>query len=272
MTQPSLSALVRRVEDGLGVRLFEPTSRRVAVTPDGEFVVDAIGDLLRGLDRIERGQRDDGVLSGPVRIGMIPTLGPYYTPHFLPPLLRAFPDARFHFHEALTDHLLTLLRSGRLDAVLLALPVEATGLTQAALFEEELVMAFPRQHRSAQRTSRLKHTDVPHKDLLLLEPGHCLRAHALAACGGTGDTGAGVHATGLETLRYMVGAKVGCAVFHALALHNQESWKDLIAYRRFAPPVPTRTIGLVSRSESASQRTARSLVAVLQTLDIPNTL
>jgi LysR family transcriptional regulator, hydrogen peroxide-inducible genes activator len=273
MTQPSLSALVRRVEDALDLRLFERTSRRVDLTSDGVFVVEAIGELMRGLDRIDRRQRDDGTLSGPVRIGMIPTLGPYYTPHFLADLLRTFPGARFHFHEALTDHLVSLVRGGRLDAALLALPLETSDLAQAPLFEEELVMAFPHEHPRARRTSRLKHTDVPHDDVILLEPGHCLRAHALAACGGTAaGTGAGVQATGLETLRYMVGAKVGCAVFPALAVNGQNACQELVSYRRFAAPVPTRTIGLVSRMDGDAQRIARTLVGFLQNVEVPNAL
>jgi LysR family transcriptional regulator, hydrogen peroxide-inducible genes activator len=273
ITQPSLSALVRRVESALDLRLFDRTSRKVDLTPEGMFVIEAVGDLLRGLDRIDDRQRDDGTLRGAVRIGMIPTLGPYYAPHFLPALLRTFPDARFQFHEALTDHLLHLVRNGRLDAALLALPVEGNGLAQAALFEEELVMAFPTAHPRARRTARLKHTDVPLKDVILLEPGHCLRTQAITACGGTGaGSGAGVHATGLETLRYMVSAKVGCAVFPALAVHDQQACKGLVSYRRFAEPVPTRTIGLVARPDASSQRLARVLIEFLQTVDVPNSL
>ena len=185
--------LVRRVEDGLGRRLFDRTSRRFAITPDGVFAVEAIEQLLRGMSVLEQGAAPAGVLRGPVRLGLIPTLGPYYV-----------------------------------------------------------------------RT--------PRQELILLEHGHCLRTHTLEVCGRSGVGTVPVHATGLETLRVMVSAGIGCAIFPALAVNGDRTWRNLIAYRRFKNPAPTRTIGLISRADTDGIRMARTLTAFLQKLNPPTTV
>jgi LysR family hydrogen peroxide-inducible transcriptional activator len=271
MTQPALSALVRRVEDGLGRRLFDRTSRRFAITSDGALAVEAIEQLLRGMSVLEHGAAPAGVLRGPVRLGLIPTLGPYYVPHFLPQAITTFPDARFQFFEGLTEQLVAMVRTQRIDAAMLALPTNAEGLSEYSLFEEELVLALPIAHQAAAPT-RLSHKDIPRQDLILLEHGHCLRTHTLEVCGRSGVGTVPVHATGLETLRFMVSAGIGCAIFPALAVNGDRTWRSLIAYRRFKSPAPTRTIGLISRSDSDGIRTARTLTSFLQTLNPPTTV
>lgn len=271
MTQPALSALVRRVENALDQRLFDRSSRHCVPTADGVFAVDTIEHLLRGLRILEVRQPEAGQLVGAVRVGMIPTLGPYYVPHFLAPAMKTFPAARFQFIEGLTDHLIAAVRSRRIDVALLALPTHAEDLAEFPLFEEELALAVPVGHAAA-ASGRLAHADVPRQDLILLEPGHCLRTQTMELCGRAGGGAVPVHATGLEVLRFMVSAGVGCAVMPALAVNGDRHFRDLVVYRRFRTPVPTRTIALVSRSDAEGLRIAQPMASMLQGLDVPSAL
>src|SRR5690606_23111456 len=272
ITQPALSALVRRVETALGRRLFDRSSRHCTLTPEGVTAVETIDHVLRGLHALEAGPPAPGVLAGAVRIGMIPTLGPYYVPFFLPALVRAFPDARFQFSEALTDELIAQLRARRVDAALLALPTHAADLAEFPLFEEGLALALPRTHPVAAQAGRLAYADVPRDDLILLGPGHCLRTQTMELCGRAGTGAAPVHATGLEVLRYMVSAGVGCAVMPALAINGDRSFRDLVRYRRFRTPVPTRTIALAAPRTAAGLHVAQLLAGLLQSLEVPSTV
>lgn len=270
IAQPSLTALVQRVEAKLGKKLFDRTSRRCSTTPEGVFVVEAIERLLRGLAELEREGPGES-LAGPVRLGFIPTLGPYLVPHLLPTLLEEFPDARFYFFEAVTEQLIGMLRSGRIDTALLSFPTRGDALAEYPLFEEELVLAFPRRHRLAQR-GRIGHTEVPRSELILMDHGHCLRDHTLQVFGEGELSAAPVHATGVETLRFMVGAGVGFTVLPALAVPPGDLDDTLVVYRRFQDPVPTRTVGLVTRGEAEHRRVAAPLVEVIGRLSLPKCL
>ena len=271
MAQASLSALVKRVEKAVDVRLFDRTSRSCTITPQGVFVVEAIEKLLRVLAEIERVHDEPGTLSGAVRLGFIPTLGPYLVPHLLPALTRTFPDARFFFFEALTEQLIGMLRSRRIDAAFLSFPSHGEALAEFPLFEEELLLALPLSHPLAER-ERITHLEIPREELILMDHGHCLRDDTLHVCGGGAVSFAPVHATSIETLRFMVGSGVGCAVLPALAVHGAAAAAELVAYRRFEDPVPTRTIGLVTRSEPEARRLAAPLVELAGSLELPNVL
>jgi LysR family hydrogen peroxide-inducible transcriptional activator len=270
MAQASLSALVKRVERAVGARLFDRTSRSCEITPEGVFVIEAIEKLLRTLDEIERVHDRPGTLSGAVRLGFIPTLGPYLVPHLLPALAGAFPEARFFFFEALTEQLIGMVRSRRIDVAFLSFPSHGEALAEVPLFEEELLLALPRGHRLAER-ERITHLEIPRDELILMDHGHCLRDHTLNVCGG-GVSATPVHATSIETLRFMVGSGVGCAVLPALAVHGVTPAAELLRYRRFADPVPTRTIGLVTRTEPEARRLAAPLVELAGGLALPNVL
>lgn len=269
IAQSSLSALVRRVEAALELQVFARTSRRCMVTPEGVFVVEAIERLLRQVSDLQRGFGVSKNLEGPFRLGAIPTLGPYLIPYLLPALLETFPKARFFFFEALTEQLVGMLRAERLDAALLSFPTRGEALDEYPLFEEELLLALPRMHHLTARR-RIAHTEIPVDELILMDHGHCLRDHTLKICGAGHVSSAPVHATGLETLRFMVGAGVGSAVLPALAAGPLAPVRELVAYRKFEDPVPTRTIGLVARSEPRFLKRARPLIEVLSSLELPN--
>ncbi|MBP2299147.1 LysR substrate-binding domain-containing protein [Azospirillum picis] len=267
VSQPSLSAQVRKLEEQLGVALFERTSRKVLLTPCGEAIVSqarVVLDEARRLLALADGS--DGGLVGRLRLAAIHTLGPYLFPHVLPPLRARWPDLTLILSEGRTDGLLEELRDGRLDAVLLALPVEGEGLTAEALFFEPFLLAHSAGHRLCGAPG-LNLNDLDPSELLLLEEGHCLRDQALAACGLTAR-GGGVHATGLETLRHMVAAGAGCTLMPLLATRTAGGGAadvgGLVAYRGFDGDPPGRTIGLAWRASDPRARGLADLAGLLR--------
>ncbi|MEM9292835.1 MAG: LysR substrate-binding domain-containing protein [Acidobacteriota bacterium] len=267
IAQASLSTLVKRVESAAGVQIFHRTSRRCEVAPEGVAVLESIERLLRALEDVENAQQTPEALRGIVRLGFIPTLGPYLIPHLLPALTERFPEARFYFFEALTEQLIGKLRERQIDVGFFSFPSRAEALVERPLFKEELVLAMPREHALTSR-QRIAVTELPRKELILMDHGHCLRDHTLQLCG-EGRSQAPVHATSLETLRFMVGSGVGCAVLPALALAAAGQASDLVVYRKFEDPVPTRTVGLVTLPEPIAQRRAEALIDLGRSLSLP---
>lgn len=264
VSQPSLSAQIRKLEDLLGVTLFERTSRRVLPTAQGEAV---IAQARRVLDEAGRllamGGNGDGALSGPLSIGAIQTLGPYLFPHLLPPIRRHLPEVMLTLTEGRTDGLLEDLRAGRLDAVLLALPVGDERVTEAPLFFEPFVLAHPAGHR-LEGMAAVGADALDPGDLVLLEEGHCLRDQALAVCG-TAPRGAR-HATGLETLRHMVAAGTGYTLMPALAAGEGTTVGGLIVYRPFDGDPPGRVVGLAWRRGDPRAAGFADLAALIRTV------
>jgi len=269
VSQPSLSAQVRKVEDLLGVTLFERTSRRVLVTPQGEAVVRQARVVLEEAQRLfDVARGTGGALTGRLTLAAIQTLGPYLFPHLLPAMRAALPQVQLTLAEGRTDGLLDELRAGTLDAVLLALPVEDEGLTCAPLFFEPFVLAYPAGHR-LEGLATLRPVDLDPGELVLLEEGHCLRDQALAVCGATAR---GMrHATGLETLRHMVATAAGYTLMPLLAAGERDTVGGLVAYRRFDTDPPGRTIGLVWRSSDPRTPGFRKLAEQLRTAAPPGT-
>lgn len=247
VSQPSLSAQVRKLEELLGVTLFERTSRRVLVTPQGEAVIRQARTVLEEAQKLLAVARGtEGTLLGRLSVGAIQTLGPYLFPHLLPAMRRHLPDVPLVLSEGRTEGLLEELREGRLDAVLLSLPIDGEGLTCASLFFEPFVLAHPAGHR-LEGLPTLALADLDPGELVLLEEGHCLRDQALAVCGATAR---GLrHATGLETLRHMVAAGAGTTLMPLLATGDGATVGGLVAYRPFhGDDPPGRVIGLVWRA------------------------
>ncbi|MEM6455057.1 MAG: LysR substrate-binding domain-containing protein [Acidobacteriota bacterium] len=270
MAQASLSTLVKRVESATATRIFERSSRRCAVTPEGMLVVEAIERLLRMLDEIENADDHPDTLRGVVRLGFIPTLGPYLIPHLLPALIQRFPQARFYFFEALSEQLVSMIRTRQIDIGFLSFPSRGEALFERGLFKEELLLALPGRHPLCAR-QRVPITELPRDELILMDHGHCLRDHTLQICGENRLNAAPVHATSVETLRHMVAAGVGCAVLPALAIaRHGAATADLVTYRKLADPVPARTVGLVTLPEPAARRRVEPLIDTVTQLALPN--
>ena len=245
IAQPSLSAAVKKVEEVLGERLFERTSRHVALTPAGQRVVHRIRSVLEELAEIGRSGTRQELLTGRFRLGLVPTIGPYYAPRFLAGLRARYPKLELVLTEALTEALLHMLRQRALDAAIVCLPTGERGLTETPLVRESFLLAVPSQHAlSAVQEVSLGQLDS--REMLLMERGHCLREQTLETCGVTPDSDMSpAQAASVETLRQLVAAGNGCALIPEMAVATGFACAGLVRYLPFREPAPGRTIGLV---------------------------
>ena len=251
MAQPSLSAAVQKVEKVLGERLFERTSRRVALTPAGQLAVQRIRSALEELSEMGRGPSARALLSGRFRLGLVPTIGPYYAPRFLAALRERFPHLELLLTEALTEALLQMLRQRALDAAIVCLPTGEPGLTETPLLREPFLLAVPASHPLA-AAAEVTLGQLELKEMLLMEPGHCLRNQALETCGTTPDAAQNpLQAASVETLRQLVAAGNGCAVMPKMAVSQGLDCQGLVRYIPFREPSPSRTIGVVFHERCA---------------------
>lgn len=247
VTQPTLSTQIRKLEDTLGVPLFERRPKRVQPTAAGREVIERARVVLaelRAIGEVARGHADP--LAGPLRVGIIPTLGPYVLPRLVPKAQEVFPNLQLAVHEVVTPQLLADLERGHLDAALLALPVRHPGLVSEPLFDEPFWLLVPAGHPLATRP-RITERDLDRQHVLLLTEGHCLRDQALALCGRpAGPARDDFRATSLETLRHLVAAGLGVTLVPALALPTLATLPAVVV-RPFRDPAPGRRIGLVWR-------------------------
>jgi LysR family hydrogen peroxide-inducible transcriptional activator len=252
VSQPTLSTQIRKLEDELGVQLVERSPKNIMLTPVGEDVAERARLVLRDIEQIRAVARRNGdPARGTLRLGLFPTLAPYYLPHVVPSIRRQFPNLRLELAEEKTEDILRLLRQGLLDAALLALPISDDGLEIEVLFEEPFVLAVPVDHPLANR-SDITLDDLDGLELLLLEEGHCLREHALEVCALAGaHERVDFHATSMETLRQMVAAEVGVTLMPVMAVKPPIAQTVNMQISRFAEPPPSRTIALVWRRSSA---------------------
>ena len=221
MSQPTLSTQIKKLEEQLGVTLFERTNKSVHVTAIGEDVVGRARQVLLDVEAImDVGRRVSGPLSGAFSLGVIPTLGPYLLPWLVPALKKDYPDLRLAIREDLTVHLLERLASHRLDAALIALPVSDDRAESLPLFDEPFWFAEPKSRRPSV-PAVMKEDDLRGKRLLLLTEGHCLRDQALAICGTSDrDAEGDFRATSLETIRQMVATGMGSTLLPAMACND----------------------------------------------------
>ena len=245
VSQPTLSTQIKKLEEQLGVTLFERTNKSVHVTAFGEDVVMRARQILLDVDAIACvGRRVPGPLSGAFNLGVIPTLGPYLLPWLVPALKKDFPELRLAICEDVTALLLDRLVSHRIDAALVALPVSDERVDSLPLFDEPFWFVEPKTRKHASGEA-VKEDELRGKRLLLLTEGHCLRDQALAICGTTDrDAEEDFRATSLETIRQMVATGMGSTLLPAMACNDLQSRK--IAARPLEGDVGRR-IGLVWR-------------------------
>src|SRR5579863_1115562 len=254
VSQPTLSAQLKKLEDGLGVQLIERAPNNVCLTEAGAAIVARARRILEASDELmtlARSQRDP--LGGRLRVALLPTIGPYLLPRVAPALRRALPRLELRLYEYHTAPLLEKLQAGALDVGILALPVEALGCESRELYEEPFTVALPERHALATHKS-LRVADLRGETLLLLEDGHCLRDQALEICSraGTKDP-QDFRATSLETLRHMVATGAGVTLLPQLA--SRGAWGNArgVAVSPFAKPAPSRHVGALWRRSTARQ-------------------
>ncbi|HKI01184.1 MAG TPA: LysR substrate-binding domain-containing protein [Thermoanaerobaculia bacterium] len=268
IAQPSLSATLKKVEEALGERLFERTSRHVALTPAGQRVVQRFRSALEEISEIGRAG-GSAMLCGRFRLGLVPTIGPYYAPTFLARLRARYPKLELVLTEALTEGLLHMLRQRSLDAAIVCLPTGERGLTETPLFRERFELAVPCGHPLA-GVAEVSLGQLESREMLLMERGHCLREQTLETCGTTPDsTLSPVQAASVETLRHLVAAGTGCALIPRMAVVGGTDCSGLVRYLPFREPAPTRTIGFVFHERCTRVEDSVELAGFLTELHQP---
>ncbi len=263
VTQPTLSAGIKELETILGATLVERGARGAALTPAGEAAVSRARIVLTEAEDLVHVARAAGEpLSGPFRLGVIPTIAPFLLPKALPSLREHYPKLELFLREDLTHRLVEALKDRRLDAALIALPYEAPGIETTGLLEDEFLFAATPDHPLA-KVDKLSPAMLADEPLLLLEDGHCLRDHALAVCSAskpdTNDARSDFAATSLHTLVQMVKSGLGATLLPKLAIDAGLADRLDLAIRPFDPPVAGREIGVAWRKGSAREHEARML-------------
>ena len=252
VTQSTLSAGLKELEAILGAQVVERDRRSVVLTPLGREIADRARSLIaEAEDLVELAAGAAEPMSGTLRLGVIPTIAPFLLPKALPGLRVRYPKLKLALREDLTGNLLTRLREGELDLALIALPYDTRELAVCPLFEDEFWLAGP----AGDPALKAKHPPVTGPiaaRLLLLEEGHCLRDHTLAACERERTPNAStLEATSLLTLLQMVESGLGLALVPELALRSGVLTNTGLVARPLAPPAPRRTIVLAARATSA---------------------
>lgn len=265
VTQPTLSAGIKELEAILGTVLVERGARGASLTPAGEAALERAKRVLtEAEDLVTATQAAGQPLSGPFRLGVIPTIAPFLLPQVLPTLRRTFPDLELFLREDLTGRLTEALRDRRLDAALIALPYESTIISSRAIASDEFLFACAPDHPLAKRVP-LTAEDLSSEALLLLEDGHCLRDHVLSACS-AGAARSDFAATSLHTLVQMVKSGLGATLLPAMAVKAGLVDRLGLTVKPFDPPIVGREIGIAWRKGSARADEAAQLGEAIRTL------
>ena len=261
VSQPSLSAQVAQAERALGVKLFDRDRRRVLPTPAAEAVLArARAVLVAADDLVAAGVRLGDPLAGTLRLGVIPTIAPYLLPRIAPALRRAHRKLLVLWHEDRTLELTIALREGRLDAAVVALEAPLGELERVPIGEDPFVLCAPRGHELLRGRGPLPVAALAGAEVLVLDEGHCLREQTLEVCSAGRAQETGFRATSLATLVQMVASGAGVTLLPQLAVAVEMRAADL-QMRRFAEPVPSRTLGLVFRPRAALGEALRELAS-----------
>ncbi|WP_300072756.1 LysR substrate-binding domain-containing protein [uncultured Ruegeria sp.] len=267
VSQPALSVQIKALEETLGGILFERQARDILLTPLGRDVLDHARQVLGAADRLDQFARDHSGGHRSLSIGIIPTIAPYLLPGVLAGLRAGDVSLRVQIREARTDRLLALLRSGDIDAAVLALPAAGREFQEIPLFQDQFLLAgsAARLERVTTSPEMLRPLDLKAAQLMLLEDGHCLTDQALEVCGqdrGSGQINMG--ASSLATLSRLVAEGFGLTLMPELAARSETEAVSGLKLLRFGAPQPARTVGLVLRNSTSEEDWSGRLAQVIQ--------
>ncbi|MGC8120082.1 hydrogen peroxide-inducible genes activator [Marinobacter sp. VGCF2001] len=257
VSQPTLSVAVKKLEDELGIPLFERSKSSIRVTEVGQRIIEQSQRVLDQVGVIkDMAQDGKNQLNSPLKVGAIYTIGPYLFPHLLPELRRAAPDMPLFIEENYTASLRQKLRHSELDAIIIALPFEEPEVVTLPLYDEPFVVLLPAGHPLTEK-EQITAEEMAKEQLLLLGPGHCFRDQVLESCPplveaitkrvDNGRPQLVTEGSSLETIRHMVASGLGITVLPLSAATAIKYQEDILTVRPFAPPVPFRTVALAWR-------------------------
>jgi len=274
VSQPTLSVAVKKLEEELGVTLFERGPGEVTVTPAGQRIVEQAQRVLEEASRIKdlaAAGRDP--LAGPLGLGAIYTIGPYLLPKLIPILRRSAPAMQLHIQENFTHRLADSLKSGEVDVILIALPFDEPGVETRAVYDEPFMVAIPKGHAWEGR-KRITSEELTKESLLLLGEGHCFRDQVLEFCHTMrarerSPIARTVEGGSLETIRQMVAGGVGVTVLPSTSVNANSGANDLIRILPFARPVPSRRVGLAWRRSFPRPEAIEALRKAILATNLP---
>ena len=274
VSQPTLSVAIKKLEEELGVTLFERGPGEVSVTPVGQRVVEQAQRVLEEASRVkELAAAGNDPLAGTLRLGAIYTIGPYLLPKLIPVLRRLAPSMQLMIQENFTHRLAEMLKQGEVDVILVALPFAEPGVSTRAVYDEPFLVAVPQGH-ALEKKKHISADELARESLLLLGSGHCFRDQVLDLCSNVQRTKRGALARtleggSLETIRQMVASGVGVTVLPATAVQPGESSGGLIRIRPFARPVPDRRVVLAWRKSFPRPEAVEALRQAILDCDLP---
>ena len=277
VSQPTLSVAIKKLEEELEVKIFERGGSEVSVTPLGEEIVRQAQATLESAAAIkEVARRGKDPLAGPLRLGIIYTIGPYLLPELVRHAIERVPQMPLMLQENFTVKLLEMLRTGELDCAILAEPFPDTGLAIAPLYDEPFVVAVPHKHPLARR-ERITSEELKQETMLLLGTGHCFRDHVLEVCpefARFASDAEGIRksfeGSSLETIKHMVASGMGVTVVPLLSVARpQGDVAPLVDYIPFADPVPTRRVVLAWRRSFTRYEAIAALRNAIYACELP---
>ena len=269
VSQPTLSVGVKKLEDELGVLIFERSKSAVRLTPVGEGIVAQAQKVLEQAQGIrELAQAGKNQLAAPLKVGAIYTVGPYLFPHLIPQLHKVAPDMPLYIEENFTHVLRDKLRTGELDAIIVALPFHEADVLTKPLYDEPFFVLMPADHPWTARAS-IEAELLNDKSLLLLGEGHCFRDQVLEACpssrkGGEAHPHTTVESSSLETIRHMVASGLGVSVLPFTAVDSHHYAPGVLEVRPFTPPVPYRSVAIAWRASFPRPRAIEVLADAIR--------
>jgi LysR family hydrogen peroxide-inducible transcriptional activator len=251
ISQPALSLAIQKLEDELGLKIFERGKNDVTLTPVGTAIVEQAQRVLEEAELIrEIAAQGKNQLVAPLRIGIIYSVGPYLLPDLIPALKKIAPQMALDVEENITANLETQLRNGKLDVIIIALPFGDTGILTRPLYDEPFEIVVSNDHHWVDRRS-IKASELADEKVLLLDSGHCFSNQVAEACPDLSRKGTDIqHGTSLETIRNMVASGLGITVLPASA-NNARYRSRLLNVIPFAKPIPSRRIALAWRKSFA---------------------
>ncbi len=266
VAQPTLSVAIKKLEDELGVAIFERGGSEVSVTPIGAQIVAQAEHVLEQTSFIKNiAKQNKDPLVGPLRVGVIYTIAPYLLPKLVPTLIEGLPQMPLVLQENFTVKLIEMLRVGELDAAIMALPFNDQGLMVRPLYDEPFMVALPRNHQWATRTS-ITSDELKQETMLLLGAGHCFRDQVLEVCPemsrfstGGGGIARTFEGSSLETIRHMVASGIGITVLPKASVPDPLPSDSMLRYIPFHDPAPSRRVVIAWRKSFTRQAAIEAL-------------
>jgi LysR family hydrogen peroxide-inducible transcriptional activator len=254
VSQPTLSVAIKKLEEELNVTLFERGSNEVSLTPIGDRIVEQAQRVLEDAAKIkELAQQGKNPLSGPLRLGVIYTIGPYLLPALVGQMIQRYPEMPLLLQENFTVKLLELLKQGEIDVAVLALPIVESGVSILPLYDESFCVAMPARHEWANRES-IPSSELKGETMLLLGAGHCFRDQVLEVCpelARFSQNSEGIQRTfegsSLETIRHMVASGIGITLLPSTSIPKVVASDSLLRYVPLQEPAEKRRVALVWR-------------------------